>query len=426
MSETIIQVENLGKKYRIGKKELYYSLRDRIANIFDFKKAREDKNEFWALKNVNLTIKKGESIGIIGRNGAGKSTLLKVLSRITPPTEGKVTMHGRVASLLEVGTGFNPELTGRENIFLNGAILGMTKKEIKRKFDEIVAFAEIEQFLDTPVKRYSSGMYMRLAFAVAAHLESEILIIDEVLAVGDAQFQMKCLGKMDDVAKNEGRTVLFVSHNIQAIKQLCSRAILLESGNIVSIGKVDEVVDRYLGSHNDGFNKDSVSFEKEIKNRIKKVANDEVFEWLDIDLYQVDNSSLKVIENGKELKVTIKFKVKEKTRNLRLYFNLIDDQDNLLLQSFFDDYSVCNPVMEPGIYLATGVIPKDFLSPVNYTLSVHSTIHNVRPCEPKEGINIPLNVVHTGLYNRQYLTDPVRGKLAPVLEWETKKLSDII
>lgn len=247
MIEPIIKVENLGKKYQIGAKESYYSLRDKISGIFDFKNKRnKEKSEFWALKDVDFEVKKGESVGIIGRNGAGKSTLLKILSQITPPTTGKITMRGRVASLLEVGTGFNQELTGRENIFLNGAILGMTREEIKRKFDEIVAFAEIEQFLDTPVKRYSSGMYMRLAFAVAAHLESEILIVDEVLAVGDSQFQKKCLGKMNDVTKNEGRTVLFVSHNMGAITQLCNRTIVLDNGSVMCDEKTDKAISQYL------------------------------------------------------------------------------------------------------------------------------------------------------------------------------------
>ena len=206
--------------------------------------AAGEREEFWALKGVSFEVKRGEVVGIIGRNGAGKSTLLKILSRITEPTEGRVTLRGRVASLLEVGTGFHPELTGRENIFLNGAILGMSKAEIRKKFDEIVAFAEVERFLETPVKRYSSGMYVRLAFAVAAHLEPEILVVDEVLAVGDAEFQKKCLGKMKDVATG-GRTVLFVSHNMQAVKHLCSRAILLEAGSLSQNDNVDKVITTY-------------------------------------------------------------------------------------------------------------------------------------------------------------------------------------
>lgn len=241
-SNAIIKIEGISKRYQIGTKEPYYSLRDSFVNAFKKKKPKE---EFWALKDINFEVQQGEMVGIIGRNGAGKSTLLKILSRITPPTKGKITMHGRVASLLEVGTGFNPELTGRENIYLNGAILGMTKKEISRKFDEIVAFSEIEKFLDTPVKRYSSGMYVRLAFAVAAHLEPEILIVDEVLAVGDAQFQKKCLGKMGEVAKG-GRTVLFVSHNMGAIEQLCKKCVWIENGKIKDTGDTYSITEKYL------------------------------------------------------------------------------------------------------------------------------------------------------------------------------------
>lgn len=243
MSKPIIKVENLGKKYQIGEPEKYLSLRDQIGDFFKFKKNKKD--EFWALKDINFEVNRGDTLGVIGRNGSGKSTLLKILSQITPPTTGKATMRGRVASLLEVGTGFHPELTGRENVFLNGAILGMSQNEIKKKFDEIVAFSEIEKFLDTPVKHYSSGMYVRLAFAVAAHLEPEILIVDEVLAVGDAQFQKKCLGKMSEVGK-DGRTVLFVSHNISAIKSLCKNCLLLDNGTMLAAGETGSVSAKYL------------------------------------------------------------------------------------------------------------------------------------------------------------------------------------
>lgn len=276
MSSPIISVENLGKRYRLGASrsgERYTALRDVIANSFSssFRRMRNGRQrdnrtagqreqshvvgsqssngrrseEFWALRDINFEVKQGEVVGIIGRNGAGKSTLLKILSRITDPTEGRVRIKGRVASLLEVGTGFHPELTGRENIYLNGAILGMARTEIKAKFDEIVAFAEVEQFLDTPVKRYSSGMYVRLAFAVAAHLEPEILIIDEVLAVGDADFQKKCLGKMGEVSRG-GRTVLFVSHNMAAIEALCSSGILLVEGRLVTRDDAKATVQKYL------------------------------------------------------------------------------------------------------------------------------------------------------------------------------------
>jgi lipopolysaccharide transport system ATP-binding protein len=272
--DVVIKVEGLGKRYQIrhqAEGRRYVALRDvlaqKLAAPFKFLRrsqksegrsqtsdlrpptsARASHEDFWALKDVSFSVRQGEVVGIIGRNGAGKSTLLKILSRITEPTEGRVEIDGRVASLLEVGTGFHPELTGRENIFLNGAILGMHRGEIKKKFDEIVAFAEVEKFLDTPVKRYSSGMYVRLAFAVAAHLEPEILIVDEVLAVGDAEFQKKCLGKMQDVAVKEGRTVLFVSHNLEAVARLCVRGLVIERGRLAADGRSDEAIRHYTHS----------------------------------------------------------------------------------------------------------------------------------------------------------------------------------
>jgi lipopolysaccharide transport system ATP-binding protein len=254
MSDIAIRVENLSKLYKIGiASRRHDTLRDQTAAALkalfqrngNSPSAKDRQDTFWALEQVSFEVKTGEVVGIIGSNGAGKSTLLKILSRITPPTSGRVDIHGRVGSLLEVGTGFHPELTGRENIYLNGAILGMKKAELERKFDEIVAFSGVERFMDTPVKRYSSGMYVRLAFAIAAHLEPEILIVDEVLAVGDASFQEKCLGKMEDAAR-EGRTVLFVSHNMAAVRNLCSRAILLKNGRIDQSGAVEDVVRAYL------------------------------------------------------------------------------------------------------------------------------------------------------------------------------------
>jgi lipopolysaccharide transport system ATP-binding protein len=268
MSHTVISVENLSKRYLLGHRsggeprDAYFALRDvigrEIRNVgrktLDVLRGRQilqgdEIEEFWALKDVSFEVKEGEVLGIIGRNGAGKSTLLKILSRITEPTEGRVVLRGRVASLLEVGTGFHPELTGRENIFLNGAILGMTRREIAGKFDEIVTFAGIEKFLDTPVKRYSSGMYVRLAFAVAAHLEPEILVVDEVLAVGDTEFQSKCLGKMDEVSRQQGRTVLFVSHNLAAIAEMADRALLLDAGSVAVDGSVSDTISSYLSKN---------------------------------------------------------------------------------------------------------------------------------------------------------------------------------
>jgi lipopolysaccharide transport system ATP-binding protein len=252
MSNFALQVENLSKLYHIGMQEQHDTLRDAIVSVLKGAKQRklenlDGKDTIWALKDISIDVKQGEAIGIIGRNGAGKSTLLKILSQITEPTSGRAVINGRVGSLLEVGTGFHPELTGRENIYLNAAILGMKRVEINHKFDEIVAFSEIEKFLDTPVKRYSSGMYVRLAFAVAAHLEPEILLIDEVLAVGDASFQKKCLGKMGDITTG-GRTVLFVSHNMIAVQSLCRRGIWLDNGKIVDHGETRQVVANYLNS----------------------------------------------------------------------------------------------------------------------------------------------------------------------------------
>ncbi len=256
----IIKIENLSKKYLIGhqRQESYSTLRDvmmhklrgigeRLRHPLSPNKEKTSLEEFWALKDINLEIKQGDRVGIIGRNGAGKSTLLKILSRITEPTTGRIKIKGRIASLLEVGTGFHPELTGRENIFLNGAILGMSRVDIKKNFDEIVAFAEVEKFLDTPVKRYSSGMYVRLAFSVAAHLKPDILIIDEVLAVGDAAFQKKCIGKMRDVAEG-GRTILFVSHNMGALNKLCPKTILLNEGKVTGQGPTENIISQYLSA----------------------------------------------------------------------------------------------------------------------------------------------------------------------------------
>ena len=262
MSNNAIEVENLSKSYLIGHRSeschKYTALRDVVGrevrnfarNAVDLVRGRQivqgdDIEEFWALQNVSFKVKRGGALALIGRNGAGKSTLLKLLSRITEPTKGRIVLHGRVASLLEVGTGFHPELTGRENILLNGAVLGMTRREIRAKFDEIVSFAGVEKFIDTPVKHFSSGMYVRLAFAVAAHLEPEILVVDEVLAVGDAEFQRKCLGRMDDIARHQGRTIIFVTHNMGAARSLCTDGILLEQGKVLFSGKIDDAIQQY-------------------------------------------------------------------------------------------------------------------------------------------------------------------------------------
>jgi lipopolysaccharide transport system ATP-binding protein len=285
MSDVVIRAENLGKKYRIRHKrqERYTALRDvivdNVRNVFRpirrEVEGRPTSEDFWALKEVTFEVKRGDVVGIIGRNGAGKSTLLKILSRITEPSEGRAEIDGRIASLLEVGTGFHPELTGQENIYLNGVILGMSRAEIKRKFDEIVTFAEIERFIDTPVKRYSSGMYMRLAFAVAAHLEPDILIVDEVLSVGDVEFQRKCLGKMRDVSQ-AGRTILFVSHNIAAIRALCTNGLLLKDGRVHLRDTIERVAAAYLSFDVDDSAALTFSSNKSGKPQFKSISSDKL------------------------------------------------------------------------------------------------------------------------------------------------------
>ena len=428
MADTIIRVENLGKKYLIKHQQQgsYTALRDVIADKVKSLGKRiispwnhnqsstcSTTEEFWALKDISFKVKQGEVVGIIGRNGAGKSTILKILSRITEPTTGRIRIKGRVASLLEVGTGFHPELTGRENIFLNGAILGMGKVEIKKKFDEIVAFAEIEKFLDTPVKRYSSGMYVRLAFAVAAHLEPEILLVDEVLAVGDAQFQKKCLGKMGDVA-DEGRTILFVSHNMQAIRQLCNRAILISSGKIVMDDESSKAIEHYLQNDN------IVENTKSIEEIIRNLPPDSVFKLEGIALTQNGQRVGQVVENGKPLEIEIRYRVFEKTTGLRVYFDLIDDQSTLLFRTFHDEDNDGIPTVESGYYVSKAVIPANLLAPISYALRISATIFNIRTFYPN-GITIPLHVERTGKSNRAYLAEPIRGKLALIVSWETKK-----
>jgi len=294
----IIRAENIGKRYIISheKPERYQRFSELLLNPFRRRKDSGTQEEFWALKDIDFEIEQGDRVGIIGRNGAGKSTLLKVLSKITVPTTGKISVNGRIASLLEVGTGFHPELSGRENIYLNGAILGMKRAEVKKKFDEIVDFAGVEKFLDTPVKRYSSGMYVRLAFAVAAHLEPEILVIDEVLAVGDAEFQKKCLGKMDDISKQQGRTILFVSHNMGAVAQLCNRGIVLNEGRIIENSSIEDAIRQYESTKisKNGIYQDSVLSNKE-------------FQITEAKLLDLDGNSITEIATDNQLRLCIDF-----------------------------------------------------------------------------------------------------------------------
>jgi len=330
MSETVIKVENISKQYRIGTQERYKTFREALMNSAKFtflkmtrikpnSEVRKQKfDTFWALKNVSFEVKQGEVLGIIGRNGAGKTTLLKILSKITDPTQGKVELKGRVGSLLEIGTGFHPELTGHENVYLYGAILGMDRWEVTRKFDEIVAFAELEQFIDTPVKRYSSGMYMRLAFAVAAHLEPEILLVDEVLAVGDVAFQKKCLGKMGDVSR-KGRTVLFVSHNLAAVSNLCPQAILLKEGLLVKRGKADDVISKYLRFTEDDGPFTAYNINEKV---IREHQSNEELKIRGIELLDLKGNPIKMIATGDGLIIRILYCAKRKFLSPAFVFSI--------------------------------------------------------------------------------------------------------
>lgn len=348
-----IKLQGVSKKYTIGK-EKDGSLRGTLGSIFAKKSTKTD--EFWALKDVSFEVQKGDVVGIIGRNGAGKSTLLKILSQITRPTDGKIEINGRIASLLEVGTGFHPELTGRENIFLNGTILGMTRKEVQFRFDEIVAFSGIEKFIDTPVKHYSSGMYVRLAFAVAAHLEPEILIIDEVLAVGDAEFQKKCLGKMKDVA-GEGRTVLFVSHDLAAVKSLCTRGILLRNGKIDRVGNAIDTLSFY---------QNLFSKERDYSNNsIRKIENENI----KLISFKISSSSVEdIIEIDSDILGEIVFENHRENINLSVSVLLFNSDNLLISESGFIVTS--NNDSRKGFYTIKFTIPNNILNSDNYYFNI--------------------------------------------------------
>lgn len=426
MSDTVIRVENLGKKYIIGhqKQGRYTALRDVIANgakslgrqlLTPFAKRMPDPafEEFWALKDVSFEVKQGDRIGIIGRNGAGKSTLLKILSRITEPTTGRITIKGRVASLLEVGTGFHPELTGRENIYLNGAILGMSRAEIKRKFDEIVAFAEVEKFLDTPVKRYSSGMYVRLAFAVAAHLEPEILVVDEVLAVGDVAFQKKCLGKMEEVAK-DGRTVLFVSHNMGAITNLCQSSIFLNNGQIIFTGSASEVVSKYL---------DSVTERGGGEVLLKKTFSPACFNK--IAILDSNNDPTETVDLASGFKVYFEYDVLRPIVGLEVSFSLFDKHGSFIFYSGISKSpNFINRDHKPGHYIAEAYIPPNFLAPGIYTLTIGLDQPNIDLFDLRDNV-IGFSVVDSG--SREYLyAGQEIGSILVNFEWRTKRTQDYV
>ncbi len=413
---SIIEVKNLSKSYTISHegKEKYTTLRDVVSKkakkLFSFSNSLKSesngtKEEFWALKDVNFEIAKGERVGIIGRNGAGKSTLLKILSRIVEPTSGSIKIKGRVASLLEVGTGFHPELSGRENIFLNGAILGMSRSEIRKHFDAIVDFAEIEKFLDTPVKRYSSGMYVRLAFAVAAHLEPEILIIDEVLAVGDAQFQKKCLGKMEDVSMNEGRTVLFVSHNMAAIKSLCTKGMVLEKGSVAAVSNIENVVSYYLSGNTEMQNK-----------RTFKNYDNQLFNLQEISLNPKDKSSDEALNEYQEIELNTIITIKDKADHLHLTYVLNNEMGEPLFT-----FSHINQKLRlsNGINYLKCIFPKGFLNIGTFYLSLY-LIEDAKNTVFVEKDILSFNV-QEGERNIGSWMGKEPGFIKPVFEWKIKQ-----
>lgn len=372
MNDYAIKVDRLGKKYLLRHQAVgrrYVALRDvlteKAKSLFRNGKtgpASPKLEEFWALKDVSFEVKPGEAVGIIGRNGAGKSTLLKLLSRITEPTTGRIRLRGRVASLLEVGTGFHPELTGRENIFLNGAILGMNRLEIKKKFDEIVAFAEVEKFLDTPVKRYSSGMYMRLAFAVAAHLEPEILVVDEVLAVGDAEFQKKCLGKMNTVAE-QGRTVLFVSHNLQAVRQMCRQVVLLKQGRVAFAGDTHTGITCYLNQSAD------VSLATTDLTTYPRSKPPEAGKLLSVKFLDPQGRPVTRIKCVDDLVVLVRFRVNHTVRTLDIPMAIVHSEGiRIFSEAYSDQHEKLQ--LEPGEYEVQFSIPLRFLKLEAYSLAI--------------------------------------------------------
>lgn len=434
MSETVIRVDNLSKQYRLGEISTGSLVHDvnrwwhRIrGNADPYLKIGEEnertakgKSDYvWALKDVSFDIQQGDAVGIIGRNGAGKSTLLKILSRTTSPTTGKVKIKGRIASLLEVGTGFHPELTGRENVFLNGAILGMTKAEIKSKFDEIVDFAGVERYIDTPVKRYSSGMYVRLAFAVAAFLEPEILIVDEVLAVGDAEFQKKCLGRMQDVSRNDGRTVLFVSHNMAAVANLCNKGIFMRNGTLHSMGNTSHIIDEYIsyGRQNAGeVGMNEITYNKKCEaayfNAIRIISN---------------NAITSSIDSKADILIELEYTVTRENALVYPSIHILDNMGSCILASFTGPSATKNidnyfgKPLKKGRYKSTMVIPGNFLNDKTYRINAFLVPEDLQALAIVEDV-LTFSVTDTGDMRKEYSGEWI-GLIRPKLEWNTQFLN---
>ncbi len=421
----VLTAEHVSKRYRIGEREPYKALRDVLAGIataplrmFRREGGDEEIDRLWALEDVSFELQRGEVLGLIGPNGAGKSTLLKVLSRITEPTAGEVRIRGRVGSLLEVGTGFHPELTGRENIFLNGTILGMRKTEIVSRFDEIVEFSGVSRFLDMPVKRYSSGMQVRLAFAVAAHLQPEILLVDEVLAVGDAEFQAKCLGKMQDVTR-EGRTIIFVSHNLAAVRSLCSRALLLEKGKLAFDGPTEEAVARYVGRGGEAGR--AVVAGDGLAERLAKTrvyGESPSFECTRVAVLDEQGAPSATFRSDEEITVAVDYTVLRPLSGLRILVTLTDGNQAVVLRTeTIDDPALEGVRLEPGAYRSQVVLPRHLLGDARLDLNV-SLIAEVIQVLDYAGL-VQLDVRFAGLGSN------MRGKayVRPALAWRTEAAS---
>lgn len=428
MSDAVIQVENLSKRYIIAhQRDASDGLRHRLENALrapwrwikgERRPPSSAREEFWALKDISFSIKRGEVIGVIGRNGAGKSTLLKILSRITEPTQGRIRIRGRVASLLEVGTGFHPELTGRENVFLNGAILGMPKAEIVRKFDAIVAFAEIEKFLDTPVKRYSSGMYVRLAFAVAAHLDPEILVVDEVLAVGDAEFQKKCLSKMGDVAHG-GRTVFFVSHNMQAVTRLCSRCILLHRGEVKMDGNSNQVANAYLNS---GV---TTTAAREWPEKAG-APGDEVTRLRAVRVRSAAGAVVDSIDIREPVGIELEYDILAPGHHFLPHFGVRNEDGTMLFVAVDLDPEWRGRKRPPGRYVSTGWVPGNFFA--EGLLSIIAVIMTLGPDTARAAVEDAVAFrVRDELTNQDTARGdyprPMPGLMRPLLRWTTRRIS---
>ena len=412
MTDAVIRVEGIGKRYRVGQRQSYRALRDVLAGAFRRNGKRAPTDFIWAVRDVSFEVKQGEVVGLIGRNGAGKSTLLKLLARITRPTVGHAELHGRIGSLLEVGTGFHPELTGRENIFLSGAILGMSKQEILRKFDEIVAFSEVERFIDTPLKHYSSGMGMRLAFAVAAHLEPEILLVDEVLSVGDAAFQKKCLGKMGDISKT-GRTIVFVSHNVTAVTRLCSRCILLQAGVTLASGATHDVMSTYLRSEL------ATSATREWS--LADAPGDSVVRLRAVRVRKLDGTVSETFDIRQPVGIDVVFDVLEGGKELTPNLHVFDQQGvNVFISHDVDPNWRRRPRPE-GRYISTAWIPGNFLPEGYFVVGAAITTMAPQNIRLYERDAVAFQVVDSteGDSARGDYAGHLPGVVRPLLRWET-------